>query len=1016
MFVTLSGFAAFWPDDFFSTNRANLDQLNYWFPFIMLIFIPAITMSVWAEERQQGTDELLLTVPASDFDIVLGKYLAALAIYSVSLLFSLVCNYWVLAFLGNPDAGLFISTYFGYWLIGLGMLAIGMAASFFTGNLTVAYILGALLNAPLVLAVWAHGIFARQVAMAVKAWSVSSQFAEFGRGVINTGGLVYFLLIVAVMLYLSMVLIGRRLWHGGQMTLPAAVYYPLGAISWLVGLAAAAGLVSLIFWPSWVYFLITLLVFLAVAVPCLTVYVILFQGSWFPRQITAMPVHYAVRVVSLGVAAACLIGFFQIFNVPIDCTTEQLNSLSPDSIKLLENLDPKNPVYVEAFISEDVPELYSQTRLELLAMLRQLAVHGGKNVRLRINDTKRFSPEAIRANKRYGIEHHRVPAESRGVMEYDDIYLAVAFTCGLEKVVLPFIDRGIPIEYELVRSISTVTQQKRKKIGILRTDAPLYGRFNMQTMSSSREWPIVEELKKQYEVVEVDPTQPITEKYDALLAVQPSSLDPEAMKNFIAAVRSGQPTAIFEDPFPAFARDVPATSDERRPMGNPMFGGGQPQPKGDIYPLWRLLGVDFTDRQIIWQDYNPYPKVGRFDEVPEFVFVDKAEGFKEPFNESDAISSGLQHMLFPFPGAISKLNVSTMQFTPLVRTGTETGTVEFHDLMYQPLGPFGGSDVNPNREHVPGNMPYVLAAQITGKIPESPGSPAPGDEPDGDGAEPGAKTAAAAPAAAEVKPPVAETPETKAPEAPAPEAKTEKASPEEGASKAAEAPSEKAPAEEAAPVEKPAEPMINVVLVADIDMLTEPFFDLRATGPIPDAGINFDFDNVTFILNTLDSLAGDNRFIAIRKRRPQYRTLTRIDALLEDARKATRTARKDQQDAVDKARDKEQKILDDEIDKLRQDMKKRDISDVEIRNRLGMKQKAGQRRLDAKVQELETDRDKKIDEIDTKLKDQVRELQDWYKLMAVALPPMPPLALALIVLLTRRSREREGVSRSRFRS
>ena len=383
VFVMLSALAAFWPPEFFSNNLANLDQLSRWMPFILLVFIPATSMSIWAEERRQGTDELLLTLPASDMDVVIGKFLAAVSIYTVALLFSMFSIFLVFSWgLGSPDGGLFVGSYLGYWFVGLAMLSIGMVASFLTSNLTVSFILGMLFNAPLALFGAADLIVKNQaVAQTFRQWSAVEQFADFERGVVSLSSVSYFLSIVAVMLYVSMVLISKRHWAGGD------------------------------------------------------------DGE-------TKGGHYFVRTLSLLAIVGALNIFFSNHDaVRIDMTSERLNSLSDRTLKMVKDLgaDVEVPtVRVDAYVSPQVPAEYAAQKRNLLSTLEELAAESGGKIRVTKHEIENFSEAATLAEQTYGIEARAVTTTSRGSLSQQEIFLGAAFSCGLDKVVLPFLDKGIP--------------------------------------------------------------------------------------------------------------------------------------------------------------------------------------------------------------------------------------------------------------------------------------------------------------------------------------------------------------------------------------------------------------------------------------------------------------------------------------------------------------------------------------------------------------------------------------------
>jgi len=881
VFVVLSAAAAFWPPEFFGNNLANLDQLSRWMPFILLVFIPAITMSTWAEERRQGTDELLLTMPASDLDVVVGKYLAGLAIFSVSLWFSMFSIYLIFSWgLGWPDSGLFIGTYIGYWFIGLAMLSIGMVASFLTNNLTVGFIFGMIFNLPLALFGVADWIIRDPgFAQAIKRWSAAEQFADFERGVISLSGISYFLMIVIVMLYLSMVLIGRRHWRGGED----------GDSMW---------------------------------------------GHYFLRALSLVVLAVGVNVLLSHVSLARW-----------DATKEKLNSLSDKSVQLINQLrkdDNVPPIKIDAYVSPQVPAEYAALKRNFISSLQELESLGGGKIQVDVNQIENFSKQATLAERTYGIEPREVDTNMGGSRKREEIYLGAAFTCGLDKVVIPFIDKGIPIEYELVRSIATVAQQERKKLGVLKTDVELFGGFSMQGQTAESR--LVTELKKQYDVVEVDPTNPITERFDVMLAVQPSSLTPEKMDNFVAAVRAGQPVAIFEDPFPLpqFFPNVVGTGQPKRPPGGMMgmFNRQPPEPKGDINQLWKLLGVKFIADEIIWQDYNPYKRAQSFID-PQWIFVDEGNGAVQPFNPDNEISEGMRQVLFLIAGGWQPDNDSKLDFTALAVTGSQTGTINYMDFEMQ----MRGGPMSPRR--VLTRESYIVAAEVSGTA-----------ETEDDlfiSATPGADE------------------------------------------------------EE---VQEETESNIRAVLVADIDWIAPVIFMLREIGQEEEMLINWNFQNVAFVLNILDHLAEDKRFIDIRKRDRTHRILTKIEEATEDYREKSL---QQTNDFVAEAREQIEAAGNEFQQKIDEIEARTDLDPTAKRQLLEITRQRLERIRDVKIARLEKDRDRKVRQSERDRDLAIRGVQSRYKTYAVLLPLIPPALVAFFVFFHRRKSEREGVSKSRLR-
>jgi ABC-2 type transport system permease protein len=212
IFLLLSGFFTFMVAGFFERGQANLETFFAWHPWLYLFLVPAVGMRMWSEERRLGTIELLLTMPVTPWQAIVGKFIAAWAVIGIAL--GLTFPVWVTVnYLGNPDNGVIFASYLGSFLMGGAYLAITAMTSATTRNQVVAFIVSVVLALFLILAGyppvtnllvgWAKPWLVEGIA----AFSVMTHFESIQKGVLDTRDVFYFLSLIVFSLFTTSVIV-----------------------------------------------------------------------------------------------------------------------------------------------------------------------------------------------------------------------------------------------------------------------------------------------------------------------------------------------------------------------------------------------------------------------------------------------------------------------------------------------------------------------------------------------------------------------------------------------------------------------------------------------------------------------------------------------------------------------------------------------------------------------------------------------------------------------------------------
>jgi len=216
IFLLLAGFFTFTFGGFFDRGEASLASFFGWMPWLFLFLVPAVGMRLWSDERRLGTMELLLTLPVTTWQAILGKFLASWAFLAIALALTFPVVITV-NILGDPDNGVIVCGYIGSVLLAGAYLAVGCMTSAMTRNQVISFIVAVMLCLVLILVGFTPvtDLVSRWagpgVVEAVAGFSVLTHFDGLQKGVLDSRDLLYFLSVMAFALFTTGVIIrGHR--------------------------------------------------------------------------------------------------------------------------------------------------------------------------------------------------------------------------------------------------------------------------------------------------------------------------------------------------------------------------------------------------------------------------------------------------------------------------------------------------------------------------------------------------------------------------------------------------------------------------------------------------------------------------------------------------------------------------------------------------------------------------------------------------------------------------------------